>query len=176
MADQREEGIFQKLIIGSSHTVESLESLKKYCQDNEILRTLQEKHHLTIKMERLGDYNVTVISPIESISVRNTLFIILSPVFEDIFYVEQALKVPHGISKKEKNISVLKVKHEEKILWMYYGIGLQWIALLLLSGIGLILSIKSRKRIALLIESQNDLQMEQHKMEKDIKALGGDSA
>jgi len=164
----QEQVISQKLIISSSHTAESLEAIEKYCHDNTIIRTLQEKHPFKISMQRLGEYNVTVISPIESISVRNTLFIVLSPIFKDIFYVED----PQRQISEGSSIT----KAEDKILWMYYGIGLQWVSLLLLSFIGLFLSIKSRSKINELIESQDELLLEQQKMEQEIKSLGGDGA
>jgi hypothetical protein len=164
----KEQVISQKLIIASSHTAESLEAIKKYCNENTIIHTLQKNHPFNIQMQRLGDYNVTVISPIKSVSVRNTLFIVLSPVFKDIFYVED-------IQKQISEVPSEKMA-EDKMLWMYYGIGLQWISLLLLSLIGLFLSIKSRRKINELIESQDELLLEQQKMEREIKSLGGDSA
>jgi hypothetical protein len=159
--------ILQKLIIGSSNTQSSLDAVKSYAKENETIQALQQKHQFTIEMECLGEYNVTVIKPIKSLSVRNTLFILLSPMFKDIFYVEDPL-----------NIAIpdySSVKKEDSLGWMYYGIGLQWIALFLLSFIGLILSIHSRKKISQLIESQNFLQEEQRKMDREIKALGGDN-
>lgn len=159
--------ILQKLIIGSSNTQASLDTVKSYAKENETIQALQEKHHFTIEMERLGEYNVTVIKPIQSLSVRNTLFILLSPMFEDIFYVEDPLPV--------KIPDYLSIKKEESSGWMYQGIGLEWIALFLLSFIGLILSLHSRKKISQLIESQNFLQEEQRKMDREIKALGGDN-
>jgi len=159
----KEQGIYQKLIISSSHTLSSLEAIQKYCNENTTIHALQKMHHFKIKMQTLGEYNVTVITPIESISLRNTLFIILSPIFKDVFYVEESLP-------KEENMS-LAVKDDDTILWLYYGIGL-----VLLSLVGVFLSMKSRRKINELIDSQNDLVLEQQKMEKEITSLGGNSA
>lgn len=152
-----EETILEKLIIPSSNTKVSLEAIQKYCNEDETLHSLQEKYNFHIEIQRLGDYNVTVITPLKSITLRNTLFIILSPLYKDIFYIKM---------KDKKNKSSLL---EEESL------GLEWIVLCILSLVGFILSIQSRMKIGQLMKSQDKLQKEQKKMEEEIKSLGGDS-
>jgi hypothetical protein len=162
--------ISQKLIIGSSHTEASFQEVKSYCQTNKTIKALRKKYHLNIQREHIGDYNVTVIKPIHSITLRNTLFVILSPMFKDIFYVEeQGLQSPPSAQERQKSLSQDKFSLD----WMYYGIGLQWIALLFLSLVGLVLSLRSRRKISELIAHQQALEKEQQRMEKDIKSLGG---
>ncbi|MDQ7086113.1 MAG: hypothetical protein Q9M36_14895 [Sulfurovum sp.] len=160
--------VAQKLIIGSSTNQASLDAVKRYCTQNVTLHALQEEHNFTITMEKLGEYNVTVIAPIDSITLRNTLFILLSPMFEDIFYVEQPLKL--------EKLVIEEGHREEQILWVYYGVGLQWMVLLCLSLIGLVLSIQNRRRVNQLIQSQNSLQVQQNKIESEIQILGKNNA
>jgi hypothetical protein len=156
--------ISQKLIIGSSNTAQELEEVKHFCANNSVISMLQETHQFSIKLEPLGEYNVTVIEPLLSIDLRNTLFIILSRVFDNVFYMEV-------VSKED----LKRPQRGESTWWVYYGIGLQWLVLLLLSLIGLLLSIRSRRKLAQLMQSQQQLQAEQRKMEHEIKGLGGQS-
>jgi hypothetical protein len=160
----KEETILQKLIIPSSTTEVSLEAIQKYCDEDETMHSLQEKYDFHIKIQRLGDYNVTVITPLKSIALRNTLFIMLSPLYKDIFYIK--------VTDRENTYPLVE---EDSVGWIYYGIGLQWIVLCILSLVGLILSIQSRIKIGQLMKSQDKLQKEQKKMEEEIKSLGGDS-
>ncbi len=158
--------VFEKLIITSSKSEKSLQDLKMYCLENRTIRTLQKKHHFRLLLEKFGEERILVIKPIKSRDVRNTLLILLSSKFENIFYLKYEEKVLHK-SVVKNNIEI------KKSSWITI-IELQWLALFLLSIIGLILSIYSRKNIAKLGESQVNLKQEQKKIETDIDILGND--
>jgi hypothetical protein len=159
--------VFEKLIIASSKSEKTLQDLKVLCLENLTIRTLQKKHHFRLVLEKFGEEHIVVIKPIKSRDVRNTLLILLSSKFENIFYVKYE-------EKRQTKVNVLQNNKEvKKLLWITM-IDLQWVALFLLSLIGLILSIHSRKKIAKLGESQVNLKKEQTKIETDIDILGND--
>ena len=175
----------EKLIVSSSQnesiSQEDLLKLKVYLLENSSTRMLQEKYQLDVKMEHFSNYNAVIISPIDSLTVRNELLILLSPVFPDIFYIEEK-KVP--VSKKKTIVSTQNVKQsmptthiekKNKDTWVN-EIGLQWLAIWILAVIGLFLSVRSRRKIAHLNKNQKEMNVNQTKIEKEIKALGDKDA
>ena len=170
----------EKLIVSSSKSEslcnEELLKLKVYFIENPITRLLQEKYGLRIEMEKLDNYYMAVIKPITSLKVRNDLLLVLTPMFHDIFFINyqaeiQMTQETHTVSKSV--ISRAKEKREKSFI---DEIGLQWLALLSLSLLGLILSILSRRKIMKLGKRQKDLKVEQKKIEKEIKKLGAEDA
>ena len=165
----------EKLIVSSSKeekiSQEDLLKLKVYFIENLRTKQLQEKYNLQLEIEKLGIYNVTTIKPIETLSVRNELLILLSPMFRDIYFIDYHPEIEKDIKSNQK-VHVVKTVIRKKENSFIDEIGLQWIALLLLSAIGLILSLLSRKKIAKLDETQKDLKVEQKKIETEIKNLG----
>jgi hypothetical protein len=123
---------------------------------------------------------VTTIKPIESLSLRNELLILLTPIFKDIFFIDNTPKmqkvVKENITQVNQKVHVAKTVMEEKENSLIDEIGLQWVALLLLSIIGLVLSLLSRRKIAKLDETQRDLKVEQQKIEIEIRNLGAQDA
>ncbi|MBA1419572.1 MAG: hypothetical protein FAF03_01595 [Epsilonproteobacteria bacterium] len=88
------------------------------------------------------------------------------------------------MKSKESTISTQSVKHsrstthmekENKDTWVN-EIGLQWLAIWILAVIGLFLSVRSRRKIAHLNKNQKEMNVNQTKIEKEIKALGDKDA
>ncbi len=170
----------EKLIVSASKSEvtanNELLKLKVYFIENPTTRLLQEKYDLQIEMEKLDNYYVAVIKPINSLSLRNELLISLTPMFQNIFFIDykerifksnQKMSVPKystPLAKKKKEVSYIN------------EIGLQWLVLLLLSVVGLILSVRNRRKIKKLSKRQKNLTVEQNKIEKEIKKLGAEDA
>jgi hypothetical protein len=106
--------------------------------------------------------------------------ILLTPIFKDIFFIDNTPKiqkvVKENITQVNQKVHVVKTVIEEKENSLIDEIGLQWVALLLLSIIGLVLSLLSRRKIAKLDETQRDLKVEQKKIEIEIRNLGAQDA
>ena len=175
----------EKLIVSSSQNEsiaqDNLLKLKVYLLENSSTRMLQEKYQLDVKMEYFSNYNAVVISPIHSLTVRNELLVLLSPVFPDIFYIDEK-KVPVSIKKTTvptpsiKNpLPTTKIQKKNQDTWVN-EIGLQWLAIWILAVIGLFLSVRSRRKIAHLNKNQKEMNVNQTKIEKEIKALGDKDA
>jgi len=174
--------ISEKLIVSSDKnsttTQMHLLKLKMYFMDNAQIKALQEQYKLNLEIETLGEYTMVVIKPIKSLTVKNELLLFLRPLFPDIFSIsdnKREMKSPNSLNGS-KTITTdtpsadTKIMHQAKVL--IEEIGLQWIALLLLSIIGLTLSLNSRRKMASLESRQNDLSRKQEKIENEIKNLG----
>jgi len=166
----------EKLIVHHSknetNAQEELLKLKVYFIETAATRKLQEKYNLQLDMEFLGDYHMVVIKPINSLALRNELLIVLTPVFQDIFFINYKEPIS-SIIKKPKVSQVLLPRVKNKIDVSFVNeIGLQWLALLLLSLVGLLLSIASRRKIIHLGNKQKDLKQQQTDIETEIKKLG----
>lgn len=174
--------ISEKLIISgdknSTTTQMHLLKLKMYFMENVQTRTLQEQHQLNLELETLGDYTMVVIKPIKSLAVKNELILLLNPLFPDIFSIEdkkREMKSPNSFIgsktiKRDAPSTDTNIIHQAE--GFIVEIGLQWIALLLLSIIGLMLSLNSRRKMANLESIQKDLSRKQEEIENEIKNLG----
>jgi len=175
----------EKLIVSSSKdksaVEESLLKLKVYLLENVSTRKLQDTYPLDVKMEHFAQYDAVVISPIPSLKVRNELLVLLSPVFPDIFYIDEKKRL---VNSKKSTVSTKIVKSsvptshkgkENKDTWID-EIGLQWLAIWILAVVGLFLSVRSRRKMAHLNKNQKEMNVNQTKIEKEIKALGDKDA
>lgn len=170
----------EKLIVNSTKqeklSQENLLKLKVYFIENPRTRDLQEAYNLQLDIERLGIYSVTTIKPIKSLSVRNELLILLTPMFKDMYFINYTPEIKKVVKtnsmQTNQKIHVVKTAVVKKENSLIDEIGLQWVALLLLSIIGLLLSLLSRRKIAKLGETQEDLKVEQKKIETEIEKLG----
>ena len=172
--------LLEKLVVFSSknevRTQEELLKLKVYFIENATTRLLQEKYDLQLEMEHLSGYHMVIIKPIPSHNVRNTLILNLTPMFQDIFFIsyeKHANSIVKKMDTSQKNMHNTKKKKEISLI---DEIGLQWLALLLLSIIGLTLSIASRRKLIHIGKKQKDLKVEQNKIETEIKKLGAEDA
>lgn len=171
--------ISEKLIVSgdknSTVTQMHLLKLKMYFMENAQTRALQEQYKLNLEMETLGDYTMVVIKPIKSLAVKNELLLFLSPLFPDIFSIEdnkREMKLPNSLNVSETDTLSTDTNIMQQAEVLVKEIGLQWIALLLLSIIGLTLSLKSRRKMASLESIQKDLSRKQEQIENEIKNLG----
>lgn len=170
----------EKLIVSVSKeekfSQESLLKLKVYFIENPRIGELREKYNLELKIERWGEYSATTIKPIESLSLRNELLILLSPIFKDIFFINYKPKIKkvlqEKLAKPTQKVDLIKKRKKKKVKSLISEIGLQWLVLLLLSVIGLVSSLLSRKKMLKLDETQEDLKGKQKKIETEIKNLG----
>jgi len=170
----------EKLIVHHSkneiNAQDELLKLKVYFIENAITRTLEEKYNLQLDIEMLGGYHMVVIKPIHSLELRNELLIILTPVFKDIFFIDYKESTPSIINKHKVSQVLLPREGKKTVLSFIDEIGLQWLALLLLSLVGLLLSIASRRKIIHLGNKQQDLKKKQTHIETEIKKLGSKHA
>ena len=172
----------EKLIVSgdknSTMTQMHLLKLKMLFIANSQTRALQEKYKLNLEIETLDAYTMVVIKPIRSLALKNELLLFLNPHFPHIFSIEDhksEITGPESMSK----IKIMKTDtsppdtntfHQAKSL--IEDVGLEWTALLLLSIIGLTLSLKSRSKMANLENIQKDLSRKQAEIENEIKNLG----
>lgn len=170
----------EKLVVFNSKnesiTQEELLKLKVYFIENPTTRSLQEKYDLQLEIEHLSDYDMVVIKPIPSLAVRNTLILTLTPMFQDMFFIDDEKYENGMVQKIDKPQVKLAQLNKKKEISLIDEIGLQWLALLLLSFIGLILSIASRRKLIHIGKKQKDIKVEQKKIETEIKQLGAEDA
>lgn len=177
--------INEKLLLGYSTEEEvgkeALLALKLYFQENTHLATLQEKNDLHFKTVRLGAYHVTVIYPIHSLALRNELLLNLSPLFSDMIAIDRGDEVPVAEAKAMKPLPQKAPKKKAKTTGVKKSpdpkplntdLSLKWLALALLSAIGLLLSIRNRKKLSRIKEGQKNMQNDQNIIEKQIHTLG----
>ncbi len=170
------EGMSQKLIVSTDknreNAQESLLKLKVHFTENPNIRALSEANDLKLELETLGAYTMVVVKPVKSLSVKNSLLMELSPVFPDIF----ALEVKNVHSQIDHSETLNSVNSHDvqtnRVSTYIETIGLQWVALLILSTVGLLLSIIRRKKLHHLDEKQKELDLDQHEIENGIKNLG----
>ena len=176
------QGISEKIIVSGDNNSTTAQmhllKLKMVFMENTQARAVQEKYKLNLEMETLGEYTMVVIKPIRSLAVKNELLLFLSPLFPNIFSIEdykREMTDPESmtesrIMKTHDTVPHTNTMHQAKIL--IEEIGLEWIALLLLSLIGLTLSLNSRSKMASLENIQKDLSRKQEEIENEIKNLG----
>lgn len=176
----------EKIVVSSSKSDKVIEEdllmLKVYFTENSTIQELQKRYHFKIEMEKLEAYKMVVIKPIDSIDVRNKLQVFLAPLFEDIFYIEyiQQAEKATPIQKATSHVSTPKEKpsvhHAKKEKSFFDDIGLQWMLIWILAIVGLVLSIRNRRKLSDLEETQDDLKTKQDEIESEIQTLGEKNA
>lgn len=172
----------EKLIVSADKNSTTIQlhllKLKMLFIGNSKTRALQETYKLNLEIETLDTFTMVVIKPIKSLTVKNELLLLLSPHFPNIFLIEdrKAEMTDHGSMTKSKIMKThtppthTNAMHKAKIL--LEKIGLEWITLLLLSILGLTLSLNRRMQMARLKSIQKELSQKQEKIENEIKNLG----
>lgn len=177
------DSIQQKLIVSAdkdtAKTQENLLKLEVYFIENPEIRALQEKNQLQLEMEKLGDFMVVAIKPVDSLALKNELVLWLNPLFPDIFAMNENKK--RVLKKSDPNMEVAVKKKEVKPITVAKPVNqdsgseeikLQWIILVLLAIIGLALTVLNRKKLATLHKTQKNLSENQDKIEDEIENLG----
>lgn len=166
----------QKMIVytdkNGKNAQESLLRLKVHFIENPNMRVLNEENNFKVELETLGTYTMVVVRPIVSLSVKNRLLMEVAPLFPDVFTLEDKT-----LYKTDNSLQVgIPVKKDDlkgnTLLEDIESIGLQWIAILVLSTVGLLLSILRRKKLLVLDEKQKSLDIDQKEIENEIKSLG----
>ena len=182
-AESMSQNISEKMIVSSSkfnHIIEEdLLKLKVHFIENSATRLLQEKYNLEIGTETLGEYQIIILKPIRSVELRNELLVVLSPLFKDIFYIEYHVNEPILIDKAIVNPEEIKEKVPMKITkseteksFLEDEVGLQWVSIWILSMLGLVMSISSRKKLIAFDQIQIKFKRKQAKIETEINNLG----
>lgn len=175
--------ISEKLIVTSEKNSTTTQmhflKLKMLFIGNSQTRALQERYKLNLEIETLDAYTMVVIKPIRSLALKNELLLFLSPLFPNIISIEDHKMETIDLESMNES-KIMKthtspprtdtMKHRAKVL--IEEVGLEWIALLLLSIIGLILSLKSRSKMVNLENIQKELSRKQEKIENEIENLG----
>jgi len=180
MIDASEHNV-EKLIVSSSKNnsiaQKNLKTLKVYLFKNISTRMLQKKYKLDAKIEYFSNYSAIVISPIRSVSLRNKLLILLSPAFPDIFYISEKETIKNIISPAH-NVKYHKKEHieQDNKYALVDEIGLQWLFIWILSIVGLVLSVRNRRRMTVIGDSQKDMNVYQKDIESEMNSLRGKDA
>lgn len=151
--------------------------LKVYLLENSITRKLQNQYALEVKMQQFEEYYAVVLPHIQTMELRNELFVLLKPIFPHIFYIHEKALASQKDTKSVPTIqhkphtSVSNNTNMKRESWID-EIGLQWLAIWLLSVIGLVLSIRNRRKMVQIDKTQKDMKVNQTKIEKEIQSLG----
>lgn len=160
--------VSEKLILTNDKNSTSAQmhllKLKMFFKENEEIQILQKTYALKLSIETLGEYNMLIIKPISEVKVKNALFLLLKPLFPDMFAIEEKPNIQQNITNNDSFTA--------KVEGMVKEIGMQWVALLILSMLGLILSIVNRRKMSTLEIIQKDLSKRQDELENEIKSLG----
>ncbi len=133
------------------------------------LEKLQKKYQLKLKIDSKSGYNLIVIKPIRTESLQKILQVHMSRYFPDLLCIEDTVEKSKGnmlIDPKKTSLHKVR-KKPEKVL----GIGIEWIAILLLSILGLLVSFYNRYKIKLLKMQQKTMDIKQDEIEQEIKRL-----
>jgi len=167
---------YQELIIaGHSDIYEAklqLKELNKYIKNNSELLKIKKKYQLHGQIRQLGEYHVVTLGPIDTLSLRNRLLLLLHPSFPETFYINKkasSIKLVNKDAQKHPKGPLGKIERKERDI--IDAMGLQWFAILMLSLMGLILSVYRRNRVRYLQKIQKILGKKQNKMETKIREM-----
>jgi len=173
--------LYQKLIVSPSKDIriaeENLLTLKVHFHEDTYSESLQKKYRLKFSVEKIGDYSMVVIKPITVVSLKKELLIELTPLFQELFFIDEEKSM---VKKSKLNLATIisqkasvssKIKKHESMMW-FETIGLQWVALLILASMGLILSLLNRRKLSKIEKVQKDLKLDQKNIENEINNLG----
>jgi len=167
--------IDQKLILyGEENAIlvqDKFIKLQHYFQKNTQAKNLQKRYGLILEKEYIDGYNVVVIRPIYSYSVKNKLL----SLFPESFAIEnrEDVKVPLQREPKEQTIPI-EITRELLSFEERFGIRPEWLAILLLSIVGLSMSLWNRRKLSILKREQKAFREEQKVMEVEMNKLGGE--
>ena len=80
-----------RVLFGATKDSDKLDSnfqkLEKSLVENRELRELHERYSFKYSKERVGDYSAIVIEDVDNIVLKESLVVLLQPIFKDIFTV-----------------------------------------------------------------------------------------
>ena len=172
--------IDQKLIVYGEENATLVQDkfikLQHYFKENIQAKNLQKRYGLILKKEHIDKYSIVVIRPIYSYYVKNKLLSIVQPLFPESFTIEEnreSKKISSKIEKKEHSIEE-EITQEILSFEEHFGIRPEWLAILILSIIGLSMSIWNRKKLLALEMEQKAFREDQKAMEVEISQFGGE--
>jgi len=136
---------------------------------NEQLHTLQEKHHLHIVRKKHADISLVTVEPLSDAALRQTLQLAVAPYYPEAFWIRKRDQVQH--TPISPSLKKPEVKRPEPSWTERLGIGIEWIAIFLLSVVGLLLSLYDRYKIKYIRKQQDQMDRRQEKIEEEIKGL-----
>jgi len=188
--------INQKIIVStdtkSENADKTLHKLKDFFQKNARAKELMIQYNLNLDMEQLEDYFLIVVKPIQNVSLKTQLEIILKKKYPDSFTVQnnhkekQKSSLPPALKKPEKtttkkvrpvinktinNNSIDKTNIIKKDR-LISSIDNEWLALLALAFFGLLLVYRSTHQIKKIQALQSKLEVYQGKIEEQVKHMG----
>ncbi len=139
--------------------------------ENEQLSALQKTYQLTGELEHTLQYYLVVVTPVTSKVLKEKLAVYSTAHYKNALFIQR--KHP---SKSNSNIHIPQVPSKRSVpktssMLERIGIGMEWIAIWLLSVVGLILSIYRRRTIAHLQDAQKEMSSKEEKIEKEIESL-----
>jgi len=143
-----------KLILTTQNSHQDIAPYLEACK-YEMRNPLLQEHRLSCGIEYLAEDNMIVIEPIDSELIKRQLILRLYPHYPNMFFVP--------IDKKD---------FFSGIEALIETVGLEWVALLLLSFIGLVSSLYRRYQMASIQKQQELLVEKQTELEYDMKSLG----
>lgn len=143
-----------KLILTTQNSHQDITPYLEACK-YEMHNPLLQEHKLSCKVEYLAEDNMIVIEPIGSELIKRQLILRLYPHYPNMFFVP--IEQTDVLSEIEALIET---------------VGLEWVALLLLSVIGLVSSLYRRYQMASMQKQQEILVEKQKELEYDMKSLG----
>ncbi len=183
------QAINDKMVISaqkeSSDAARSLYELEKFFQENPAAKKLQREEHLELGMELLDEYVLTVIKPIQTVSLKNQLKLLLQTKYPDAFIVQErkkkntkAIHPVKSLVKKKTEPVVLKkssLEINKRIVQktsLIKGLPNEWLALIVLALAGLLLVYRSTRQINKIKKLQKKLEKYQEKVEIQMDHIG----
>jgi len=172
-----------KLILDYSKNKSKLKNklfeTEKFLIDNILNKKLIKSYELTTQIEKIKEFYVLTIKPIKSKKLKIDLEIFLNQKYPNMFFISNVKKkvVKQNIRKdtnlhKDKNpIFIVTEINKISFLEVINKIGLEWIALLFLSIVGLLYSLYNRKKSILIDKNQNKLKENQSDIEKEFNKM-----
>lgn len=143
-----------KLILTTQNSHEDITPYLEACM-HEMQNPLLQEQKLSCSVEYLGEDNMIVITPIDSKLLKRQLVLRLYPHYRDMFFVP-----------------IYKKDFFSRVVGVVKTVGLEWVALLLLSFIGLIGSFFRRYQMGSFEKEQKRLIQKQKALENEMKGLG----
>jgi len=187
----------EKLVLFADKTKvvveDSLYILENLFLEDASYKAVKDKYPMQDKVEKLGDFYLLTLAPITSIKQKNDLVLLMHKRYNELFFINESNQTntylkEKSISKKPKIIKkqpisfiepkIITKSSNKKLDYMYWikGLELQWFTLWSLSVLGLILSVRSRRKLLKLTQTQEDFNSWQKKIEDEIQNLKGNNA
>jgi len=178
------QNISQEIILGADKSeidVEiNLSSIERFFRNNTKAKKLEDRYHLVYKKIKLGEYYAISISPIESIDSKQSLTILLKPLFPKLFFIDKDIQsnkikkiyIPTPIDNSDSSIieisDTLDQKHLEEYISKTHMWLEKWHVLIILLLLGGFFYYRKRVQIKHIKKLQTILSNDQEHIENRI--------